>query len=173
MPTTKYKNRIHLPQDSVKGFFVALEDAHRLFGNDKKFSNNNMSKKIGPEHKPKNPKGQNIKRFGMSQFGICNHIGLGIQSNGAGKLFLRSEEEAIIVSKYDNPLRDPLDVIYCKKLKRYFLKNGFHRLFECARRRYKGWVLVNVLEGDVHECPVGTLFPCIAEKKIQYNEEVL
>lgn len=165
----KYEVRVHLPQDSVNGFFVALQDAHPLLGNDPRYYNNNQSSKIRSV-KPKNTRC--YKKFYMSDFGICEKVDLGIQSNKAGKIFLRSETDAIATSEMSNPLKDPLIVIYCKSMKRYFLKDGFHRLFECARRGYLGVVYTLVFFGEVNDCP-STTFPCIAVKHIDYENEIL
>ena len=168
MPT--YANGIHLPQDNVKGFFVSLQDAHRLLGKTVfVFPTINQSQKIIPI-KPVNT--NHCKKFSISDFGICEKVDLGIQSNKAGKILLRSEAVAIATSQMSNPLKHPLTVIYCKSLKRYFLKDGFHRLFECVRRGYRGIVYANIVSGNIYDCP-NTSFPCVALKHIEYYDDVL
>ena len=164
-----YNHRVHRPQDSVAGFFVSLGDAQRLLGNDIRFSNTSV--KPNPIKPTTKSIGTSVKRFAMGAFGICERISLGMQSNRAGKIFLRSNEVAVETSRYLNPLREPLHVIQCRS-GRYFLVDGFHRLFECARRGYTGWVYVTITPGDVSSCP-DTVFPCFAPRTIEYVDEVL
>ena len=63
--------------------------------------------------------------FNMCDFGICKKVDLGKQTNGAGKIFMRSEHDAIETSKYANPIRDPLTVFFVPIYKDFFLKMDF------------------------------------------------
>jgi hypothetical protein len=170
---TLHAKRLHMPIESPRGLFVSLVDAQKLYGNDVMLTNNHASKKIVSLKPNRHKSGQRFVRFAMKHFGICTKVDVGIQSNAAGKLFLRSFSDLVTVSTFDNPLRDPISVIYCRNSKRYFLRDGFHRLFECARRGYKGYVYAQIFDGDVDACPVKAVFPCAYEKKTEYVDDIL
>ena len=109
--------------------------------------------------------------FSMHDFGICKKVDLGKQTNGAGKIFMRSEHDAIETSKYANPIRDPLTVFFCPNIQRFFLEDGFHRLFECARRGYTGKVPVKITTSE--DCDNDIKIQCISAKQTSWYDEIL
>jgi len=158
--TLLYSQRLHRPQDHCRGFYIDPSSIHRFFHNDPSFHNTDS---LPIPIKP--PNQVNHRRFSMKDFGICGKVGLGKQANSIGSLFLRDLRSFIEISSYENPLRDPFVVEYFPGLGgRFILADGFHRLAECIRRGYKGWVYAILKEGYIDET---NRFPCF-KKSVQY-----